>query len=129
MNQYRGGQGNDRPHWLSIHSGVLVSKDRVKQDEPLEIPDLHVCLVEGTQPDMLPEFIDDSKTDGGSARLLIGYPKEIEAGDWTEALVLGEDDYLDICWKLWQWQPGMSLSLPQSTEAKSLYYLGLEVAH
>ena len=71
MSQYKGGRGNDRQHWMSIWSGVQIVNNRVSLSEPIIIDGPFVCVTGGIQPDALDDFIDDSREDGFSARLLI----------------------------------------------------------
>ncbi|MPZ68588.1 MAG: DUF3987 domain-containing protein [Actinobacteria bacterium] len=83
MDQYRGGKGADRQHFLSMWSRGALKVDR-KGAPPIFVP--HPCLsvTGGIQPDMLSELIDSSgREDGFIDRILLSYPEEV-ADHWTE---------------------------------------------
>ena len=72
MCQYKQGRGDDRQHYMSIHSGVQIVCNR-KGADPIIINDPFVSIMGGIQPDVLGDVIDDAREDGFSARLLFAY--------------------------------------------------------
>lgn len=75
MDQYKGGKGSDRQHWLSFWSGdevVVYRKSRM--GEPLIVAKPFVSLFGGIQPAMLGE-LGAGAEDGLMDRFLFAYPK------------------------------------------------------
>ena len=57
LDQYKGGRGNDRQFWLSIHTNSPVVVDRKsRQGDPVYLDHPFVTLAGGIQPAMLPEL-------------------------------------------------------------------------
>jgi hypothetical protein len=74
MNQYRGGKGADRQHFLSMWSRELIKVDR-KGAPPIVVAHPCLAVVGGIQPDMMSELADASRReDGFLDRLLWSYP-------------------------------------------------------
>jgi hypothetical protein len=72
MDQYKGGKGSDRQHWLSFWSGDEVVVDRKsRQGEPIIVAKPFVSLFGGIQPAMLGEL---GAEDGLMDRFLFAYP-------------------------------------------------------
>ncbi|MEJ7873612.1 MAG: YfjI family protein, partial [Rubrobacteraceae bacterium] len=75
MDQYKGGKGSDRQHWLSFWSGDEVVVDRKsRMGEPLIVAEPFVSLFGGIQPAMLGE-LGAGAEDGLMDRFLFAYPK------------------------------------------------------
>ncbi|WP_119068751.1 DUF3987 domain-containing protein [Rubrobacter indicoceani] len=75
MDQYKGGKGSDRQHWLSFWSGDEVVVDRKsRQGEPIIVAKPFVSLFGGIQPAMLSELGAGSE-DGLTDRFLFAYPE------------------------------------------------------
>ncbi len=75
MDQYKGGKGSDRQHWLSFWSGDEVVVDRKsRMGEPLIVAKPFVSLFAGIQPAMLGE-LGAGTEDGLMDRFLFAYPK------------------------------------------------------
>ena len=74
MDQYKGGKGSDRQHWLSFWSGDEVVVDRKsRQGEPIIVARPFVSLFGGIQPSMLGE-LGAGAEDGLMDRFLYCYP-------------------------------------------------------
>src|SRR5215218_9835446 len=74
MDQYKGGKGADRQHWLSIWSDKAVVVDRKSRaGEPVILPRASVSLFGGLQPTMLKE-LGGLQEDGLLDRFLFAYP-------------------------------------------------------
>jgi putative DNA primase/helicase len=74
MDQYKGGKGSDRQHWLSFWSGDEVVVDRKsRQGEPIIVAKPFVSLFGGLQPSMLGE-LGAGAEDGLADRFLYCYP-------------------------------------------------------
>lgn len=74
MDQYKGGKGSDRQHWLGLWSGSTVIVDRRNRGGLpviLETPFVSVCG--GIQPGMFGE-LGQNREDGMLERLLFAYP-------------------------------------------------------
>jgi hypothetical protein len=113
MDQYKGGKGSDRQHWLSLWSNDEVVVDRKsRMGEPVVLAKPFVSLFGGIQPAMLGE-LGGSMEDGLMDRFLFAYPQarhvrfndyEIGAGAEAEydslyhklaSLMLATDEYGD----------------------------------
>lgn len=88
MDQYHGGKGNDRQHYLEAWSRKSLKIDRKGSvDDPIIVP--HPCLsvVGGVQPDMVSKMINESGGDDGFIdRMLWAYPPPMP-NRWTRAKV------------------------------------------
>ena len=75
MDQYRGGQGSDRQHYLSMWSGSTIKVDRKNSPIPVSVEAPCLGVVGGIQPEMLSELADaKGRNDGFLDRLLWCYP-------------------------------------------------------
>jgi len=75
LDQYKGGKGSDRQHYLSIWSNTPVVVDRKsRQGDPVYLDRPLVTLAGGIQPVMLPE-LGGSMEDGLLDRFLFAYPR------------------------------------------------------
>ncbi len=76
MDQYKGGKGSDRQHWLSFWSGDEVVVDRKsRMGEPIIVAKPFVSLFGGIQPAMLGE-LGAGAEDGLMDRFLFAYPAQ-----------------------------------------------------
>lgn len=99
MDQYRGGKGSDRQHFLSMWSGSGFKVDRKSNPIPLVVD--HPCLgvVGGIQPDMLGALADErNRSDGFLDRILWAYPDPIP-DRWVDDD--GTDSGIDDLTALW----------------------------
>jgi hypothetical protein len=113
MDQYKGGKGSDRQHWLSLWSNDEVVVDRkARYGEPIILGKPFVSLFGGIQPAMLRE-LGGAMEDGLMDRFLFAYPaarhirfSEKEISEEAELiyaslyrrlsyLTLAQDDYGD----------------------------------
>jgi hypothetical protein len=134
MDQYKGGKGSDRQHWLSLWSNDEVVVDRKsRMGEPIVLAKPFVSLFGGIQPAMLGE-LGGGMEDGLMDRFLFAYPQarhvrfnDYEIGAEAEAqyaalyhelagLTLATDEYGD---------PNPR-SLRLSPEAKTLFANALD---
>src|SRR5581483_11654330 len=77
MNQYKGGHGADKQHWLSFWGGASITVNRKKQD-PLFIAKPVVNIIGCLPPDMLNELTDErGRQDGFIHRILFAFPDRV----------------------------------------------------
>jgi hypothetical protein len=119
MGQYKGGRGDDRQHWLSIHSGWTTVCNRVGKP-PIVLTDPFIAVSGGIQPGRIGDVLDDRQDDGGPARILLSYPSPIENTDWTEDSVQHTVKYKKICDYLWD-LPAVDTPMTLSNEAKDAW--------
>jgi len=75
LDQYKGGKGSDRQHYLSIWSNTAIVVDRKsRQGDPVYLDRPFVTLAGGIQPAMLPE-LGGTMEDGLMDRFLFAYPR------------------------------------------------------
>ena len=72
-----GGNGGDRPFWVEAFGGRAYVIDRVKHDEPIQIPHLSVSILGGIQPDRLRALLTTGDDDGLSSRFLFLWPHSV----------------------------------------------------
>lgn len=78
MDQYRGGSGSDRQHYLSMWSGTTIKVDRKSAPVPIMVEAPCLAVVGGIQPEMLTELADSrGRNDGFLDRILWCYPDPI----------------------------------------------------
>lgn len=73
MNQYKGGRGADRSHYLEMWSNAQMTIDR-KEKEPIVVTSPYLTLIGGIQPDLLLEMSNQGTEDGMKERLLFSCP-------------------------------------------------------
>lgn len=73
MNQYKGGRGADRSHYLAMWSNAQMTIDR-KSKEPLIVPSPYLSIIGGIQPNVLSEISDYGIEDGMKERFLFCCP-------------------------------------------------------
>jgi len=88
FDQYKGGKGSDKGHWLAMWSGEPLTVDRKSGDKKmLHVPRAASSIVGGIQPAVLRNAImQEHLEDGLCARLLLACP-ESEPVRWSEATV------------------------------------------
>lgn len=74
MNQYKGGRGADRSHYLSMWSNAQITIDR-KNKEPILVNSPYLTILGGIQPDVLLELSNNGVEDGMKERFLFSCPK------------------------------------------------------
>lgn len=91
MDQYRGGKGADRQHWLSMWSNEpLIVNRRGDGAEPRRIERPLASVIGGIQPSMLNELVDkQGREDGFLHRFLLCWPHSIPRR-WTDRHVSDE---------------------------------------
>ena len=86
MNQYKGGKGADRQHWLSFWNGATTVVNRKSRKEPIVLRDPFVCVAGCMPPDVLGDLADEAgREDGFVHRILFVYP-DVQALTWTDAV-------------------------------------------
>jgi len=88
FDQYKGGKGSDKGHFLAMWSGEPLTVDRKTGDKKmLHVPRAAVSIVGGVQPAVLCNAIKgEHLEDGLCARLLLAWP-ESKPVRWSEATV------------------------------------------
>jgi hypothetical protein len=85
MNQYKGGKGADRQHWLSFWNGSPVIVNRKNRRDALVLLNPFVGVVGCLPPDVLEELADErGREDGFVHRILFASPPS-HSPTWTEA--------------------------------------------
>jgi hypothetical protein len=85
MDQYKGGKGADRQHWLSFWNGAPVIVNRKNRREATVLMDPFVAVVGCLPPDVLEELGDErGREDGFVHRILFASPPA-HTVEWTEA--------------------------------------------
>ena len=73
---YKGGKGGDQENFLSLHDGLGIQKSRASAEQ-VGISETCVNIVGGFQPDVIPDFFADSRSeDGFIYRYLYVFEKE-----------------------------------------------------
>ena len=104
LNQYKGGKGSDRQHFLSFWSGASVVVNRKTDDDPLVVDSPFLSVIGCLQPDVLGDLVDNSgREDGYVDRILFSFPDPVEL-KWTEKCVSDHDmqAYENVFRHLWQ---------------------------
>ena len=109
MNQYKGGKGDDREHYLSLWSGSDIKVNRVRDGgEPLFIPKPFVAVTGNIPPDILPTLEDEEgNEDGFIHRVLMIYPDAQDPAEWTWTGISHETKaaYADVFDRLYNLKP------------------------
>lgn len=102
MNQYRGGAGADRQHFLSIWSNGKIKVDRKSNPEPIYIPRPFVAILGGIQPSQVRKlgYIED----GLFERMLWCWPNvtELRLPKETDPDQIAIEDYAQLLTNLIQ---------------------------
>ena len=77
FNRYSGGEGGDRAFWLEAWGGRIYTVDRIKNGEPVIIPNLSAALLGGIQPDKLASMLLKGDDDGLTARFIYFWPDTV----------------------------------------------------
>ena len=73
---YKGGKGGDQQNFLQLHDGLGVQKSRASQEQ-MGISETCINIVGGFQPDVIPAFFAESRSeDGFIYRYLYVFEKE-----------------------------------------------------
>ncbi|OYD06105.1 DUF3987 domain-containing protein [Paludifilum halophilum] len=111
MNQYKGGKGDDREHYLSLWSGSDVKVNRVRDNgEPLFIPKPFCSVTGNIPPDILPTLNDEQgNEDGFIHRVLLAYPDSQDPAEWTWEGISDQaiQGYADVFQRLYNLKPEM----------------------
>lgn len=104
MNQYKGGDGNDKHFYLQTYSFSPIPIDRKGQiDGPMFIKSPFLAITGGIQPDILPAMDPGrGKRDGFIDRFLFSYPEEL-VRDWSNASIPAglRDAWREAVRRLW----------------------------
>jgi hypothetical protein len=126
LNQYRGGKGADRQHFLSLWAGAPVKVNR-KTKHPLIIENPHVSIIGAIPPSVLHQLTDERSEgeDGFIHRILFAYP-DLPPGEWTEKVISEStwrsyEDLFHALFKLFADLDGRPEIVKLSPEAKSLW--------
>ena len=75
MNAYRGGKGGDLQAWLELWNSGDIILNRRSEKTALQIQSPFVCVSGSTQPDVVPDLLEDrDKSDGFIDRFLFCWP-------------------------------------------------------
>lgn len=102
LNQYKGGKGADRSHFLKLWTGSRVSINRVRNEfgEPLYIPFPHLGITGNIPPVNLPMIAGPMGNDGMAERWVYTFPgwhkklKASERGTVRDSEIAGWDDII-----------------------------------
>src|SRR5262249_54047179 len=84
MNQYKGGKGADRKHWLSFWNGAGAIINRRNRPHAVVLHQPFIGVVGALQPDMLGELSDErGRQDGFIHRIQFSFPDPMPLA-WTE---------------------------------------------
>ena len=73
---YKGGKGGDQENFLPLHDGLGIQKSRASQEQ-IGISETCINIVGGFQPDVIPDFFAESRSeDGFIYRYLYVFEKE-----------------------------------------------------
>jgi hypothetical protein len=106
LNQYKGGKGADRSHFLKTWTGARVTINRTKNEfgEPLYIPFPHLSITGNIPPDNLHLIRGPHGNDGMIERWLYTFPdwhKKLKASERGSVAQSSIDDWNDIIRRLW----------------------------
>jgi len=107
MNQYRGGKGSDRQHWLSLWNGAEIIVNRKTRKEVTVVPNPFVNVTGCLPPEVLPDLADPHRrADGLLDRILFSLPEAVPLR-WTDAGVTEKTmaAYTQVLTALWQLDP------------------------
>lgn len=123
MNQYKGGRGDDREHFLSCWANADIKINRVRDDEPLIIPKPFLSVTGNLPPDILPKLETQGEEDGFIDRFLFAYPDNQTLSGWTwdgvDPSIM--QPYEMLIYRLYSLSDKESKVLGLSEDAKSLF--------
>lgn len=107
MDQYKGGKGSDKQHWLSLWSSSSITVDRKGQaGRPISVEQPTVTLCGSIQPRMLRELGETSE-EGMIERFLFAYPEhKRQRFTYDELSVEAEQQYESLYESLCDYQMG-----------------------
>ena len=130
FNQYKGGNGSDVPHWLSMHRAGVLKVDRKTSDQPtIFVPYAAVSITGSIQVGVLRRVLAEEYFDNGlAARLLLAMPPP-RVRRWTDAEVSGhaQDGMRKVFQSLYSLRPQadghdwMPLDLGLTNEGRSAW--------
>jgi hypothetical protein len=77
MDRYSGGAGGDRAFWLQAYGGRVWSPDRIKDENPVNVPHLLWGILGTIQPDRVSTLMMAGDDDGLTARFLYCWPEPL----------------------------------------------------
>jgi len=104
MNQYRGGKGNDRQHWLSLWNGAEIIVNRKTRKEVTVVPNPFVNVTGCLPPEVLPDLADPHRrADSLLDRVLFSFPEAVQPR-WTDSSITKATmaSYTQVLAGLWQ---------------------------
>jgi hypothetical protein len=126
LNQYKGGRGADREHYLSFWSGSTVKVNRAKK-YPLILSDPFLSVTGAMPPGVLNDLVDEKGRgeDGFIHRILFSYP-DPTAQRWTEEAISAgaKEMYQKTFSALWEMEPqpdGRPVTVTLTPEAYRLW--------
>ena len=121
LNQYKGGKGADRSHWLSLYDGARLTIDRKTGPVKLIIvPNGIVSITGGIQPGVLRRALSDDDFDSGlPARFVFTMPPDRPLG-WSDVPRPPDDDYAAILKRISDAR-GETVTVPLSDQARELF--------
>lgn len=123
MNQYKGGKGADRSHYLAMWSNSRMTIDRKKED-PIVVEAPYLSLIGGLQPDLLLELSNQGSEDGMKERLLYCFPLPNKELPQTGQKIPAElhTAMADLCQKIFDERPKQGrLTIPLSENAQQVF--------
>jgi DNA primase catalytic core len=120
MDQYKSGKGNDRQRYLSAWNGDDITVNRKGKPAQM-VPNPHISVSGGIQPDILPTLQTSQGADGFVDRILFSYPKTVKAksfsfdDDVTREHVAG---YRKVVSNLWHLKQAETADGPQPKPLK-----------
>ena len=118
---YKGGKGGDQQNFLSMHDGIGIQKSRASSDQ-VGISETCVNIVGGFQPDVIPDFFADSRSEDGFIYRYIYvfeqeyYPTPITIGSPSKDIQKAYNKYIHSLY-----DDKTSKTLEFSEEAQQLY--------
>jgi len=120
INQYKGGRGSDRSHWLSLYDGTRLTIDRKTGPiRVLIIPRAIVSITGGIQPGVLKRSLSLEDFESGlPARFVLAMPPDEPIG-WSETPMPSAEPYVDVLDTLLA-ERGSRRIIPLEPEAREL---------
>jgi hypothetical protein len=115
MNQYKGGKGADRQHWLSLWNGAAVIVNRKARKKPIFLARPFVAVTGCLPPDVLGDLADArGRKDGFMDRLLFAFPEPMPI-TWTDAALSSktQKEYAAVFAQLWSLEPAIADGSPE----------------
>lgn len=110
LNQYKGGKGADRQHWLSFWNGASIKVDRKSRKGSIIVEHPFLAVTGCLPPDVLPELSDErGREDGFVHRILFAFP-DPQPVTWTETGLQPRTRaaYAAVVERLWSLPPDLT---------------------